>query len=160
MNEKLAQCFSAPTGMRGALEPSYSASFIREDFEACPATSEQKAIANITEKYETPHEETDHPNMTDFVLVESSFGEHALSPEDLLTKWPGSSPTSAGCKFRRFVEELKVMAAPEWLLLKLPEGKLFEERPSGQILETNVQAGHDPLVADMDSCEEAHEEME
>ncbi|XP_051910654.1 uncharacterized protein lrrfip1b isoform X3 [Hippocampus zosterae] len=143
----------------GQAEPPCSASLTR-DFEDCPATTEQKAVTNVSEKYETPHEETDHPNMTDFVFVESSFGQDALSPEDFLPKWPGSSPTAAGCKFRSFVEELKVMAAPEWLLLKLPEGKLFEERPSGHILETNVQAGHEPSVADVDSCEEVHEEME
>ncbi|XP_077440251.1 uncharacterized protein lrrfip1b isoform X3 [Vanacampus margaritifer] len=160
MNKQLAQSFSSPTAMRDnvTVEPSCSTSLICKNCEDFPTIYEQKVIENTTEKCETPHEEAD------FVLVDSSFAEDATSPEDLPAVWPRSSPTSAAvgqsCKFRNFVEEIKVMAAPEWVLLKVPEGKLFEEQRSSQILETNMEAANKPSVADMDSCEEAHEEME
>ncbi|XP_061539767.1 leucine-rich repeat flightless-interacting protein 2 isoform X3 [Phycodurus eques] len=144
MNEKLAQGFFAPTGVRDSVDPHCSASLIREDCEDCPAKYE--GTGNTSEKCETSNEEAAQPNMTDF-----------------LTKWPADSATSdavgQSCKFRRFVEEIKVMAAPEWVLQELPEGKLFEEQHCSQILETNMQAIQEASVEDMDSCEEAHEEM-
>ncbi|XP_077370444.1 uncharacterized protein lrrfip1b isoform X9 [Festucalex cinctus] len=161
MNKPLAQCFSTPTVTREnvAVVPSCSTSPIREDCEDLPAMYEQKVIENASEKCETPHEEADHPNMSDFVIVDSAFAEDATSAEDLRTVWPRSSAASAAVgqsfKFRSLIEEIKVMAAPEWVLMKLPEGKRFS-----QILETNMPATQEPSVADMDSCEEAHEEME
>ncbi|XP_037130836.1 uncharacterized protein lrrfip1b isoform X8 [Syngnathus acus] len=161
LNEKPVECSSAPTGVSAA-EPSSSASLIREDCEDCSAKYQQRVIGNTAEKCRRSQEEADNINMSDFVFVDSTFAGDTTSPEDLLTKLPGSPATSAtvghSCNFTRFVEELKVMAAPEWVLLKLPEGKMFEEQRVSQILGTDMQATQE--VADMDSCEEAHEEME
>ncbi|XP_061125421.1 uncharacterized protein lrrfip1b isoform X5 [Syngnathus typhle] len=161
LNEKPVECSSTPTGVSAA-EPSFSASLIREDCEDCSAKYQQRVIGNTAEKCQRSQGEADDINMSDFVFVDSTFAGDTTSPEDLLTKLPGSPATSAtvghSCNFTRFVEELKVMAAPEWVLLKLPEGKVFEEQRVSQILGTDMQATQE--VADMDSCEEAHEEME